>query len=207
LSVAWGPACYAYSANYLIDVAAGIVVDVEATPAHKIDEINATKTMIERVEDRFWLKPDCLIGDTNYGTAQLLGWMVEEKHIEPHVPVWDKTQRHDDTLSSTDFPGRRIPLPAGPCAAQSMAPIQEPAYPHNQGRHHHLSIQPSRLCDLPDEGSLLSEYTDSEDRSQRPRICTGRRSRHRQDQCLQTIAQGSQEGRDALRSPRADSEA
>jgi transposase len=103
LSVAWGPASYAYSANYLIDIAAGIVVDVEATPAHKIDEINATKTMIERVEDRFQLKPDRLIGDTNYGTAEFLGWMVDKKQIEPHVSVWDKTQRHDDTLSSSDF--------------------------------------------------------------------------------------------------------
>jgi hypothetical protein len=102
-SAAWGPAFYAYSANYLIDIAAGIVVDVEATPAHKIDEINATKTMIERVEDRFDLKPDRLIGDTNYGTAEILGWMVDEKQIEPNVSVWDKTQRSDETLSSSDF--------------------------------------------------------------------------------------------------------
>ncbi len=102
-SAAGGPAFYAYSANYLIDVAAGIVVDVEATPAHKIDEIHATKTMIERVEDRFDLRPDRLIGDTNYGTAAILGWMVDEKHIEPHVPVWDMTQRNDETLSSSDF--------------------------------------------------------------------------------------------------------
>src|SRR5271169_3159710 len=102
-SAAWGPAFYAYSANYLIDIAAGIVVDVEATPAHKSDEINATKTMIERVEERFDLKPDRLIGDTNYGTAEILGWMVDEKQIEPHVPVWDKTQREDETLSSSDF--------------------------------------------------------------------------------------------------------
>jgi hypothetical protein len=29
--------------------------------------------------------------------------MVEEKKIEPHVSVWDKTQRHDETLSSSDF--------------------------------------------------------------------------------------------------------
>jgi hypothetical protein len=87
----------------LIDIAAGIVVDVEATPAHKTDEINATKTMIERVEDRFDLKPDRLIGDTNYGTAEILGWMVDEKQIEPHVSVWDKTQRSDETLSSSDF--------------------------------------------------------------------------------------------------------
>ena len=102
-TAAWGPAFYAYSANYLIDIAAGIVVDVEATPAHKTDEINATKTMIERVEERFDLKPDRLIGDTNYGTAEILGWMVDEKQIEPHVPVWDKTQRDDETLSSSDF--------------------------------------------------------------------------------------------------------
>jgi hypothetical protein len=26
-----------------------------------------------------------LIGDTNYGTAAILGWMVDEKEIEPHV--------------------------------------------------------------------------------------------------------------------------
>jgi transposase len=50
LSVAWGPASYAYSANYLIDIAAGIVVDLEAKPAQKRDEIHATKVMINRVE-------------------------------------------------------------------------------------------------------------------------------------------------------------
>jgi hypothetical protein len=38
-----------------------------------------------------------------YGAAELLGWMVNDKAIEPHVPVWDKTQRADDTLSSSDF--------------------------------------------------------------------------------------------------------
>jgi hypothetical protein len=38
-----------------------------------------------------------------YGAAALLGWMVDDKAIEPHVPVWDKTQRKDATLSSSDF--------------------------------------------------------------------------------------------------------
>jgi hypothetical protein len=79
-SAAWGPAFYAYSANYLIDIAAGIVVDVEATTAHKLDEINATKTMIERVETRFDLKPQRLIGDTNYGTAEFWGgWSTRSR--------------------------------------------------------------------------------------------------------------------------------
>jgi transposase len=98
-----GPAFYAYSTNYLIDVQAGIIVDVEATPTWRTAEINATRTMIERVEKRFDLKPKRLIGDMAYGAAELLGWMVNEKAIEPHVPVWDKTQRNDETLSSSDF--------------------------------------------------------------------------------------------------------
>jgi transposase len=98
-----GPAFYAYSTNYLVDVRAGIIVDVEATPALRTDEVDSTKTMIERVERRFALKPERLIGDTAYGTAPFLNWLVEEKQIEPHVPLWDKTQRSDDTLSSSDF--------------------------------------------------------------------------------------------------------
>ena len=98
-----GPAFYAYSTNYLVDVRAGIIVDVEATPAWRIAEVNATRIMIERVEQRFDLKPARLIGDMAYGAADILGCMVNEKSIEPHVPVWDKTQRQDDTLSSSDF--------------------------------------------------------------------------------------------------------
>jgi len=98
-----GPAFYAYSTNYLIDVQVGIIVDVEATPAWRTAEVNATRTMIGRVEKQFDLKPERVIGDMAYGAADLLGWMVNEKAIEPHVPLWDKTQRNDETLSSSDF--------------------------------------------------------------------------------------------------------
>ena len=52
-----GPAFYAYSTNYLIDLRAGIIVDVEATPAYRSQEVDSTKTMIDRVEQRFQLKP------------------------------------------------------------------------------------------------------------------------------------------------------
>ena len=34
-----GPAFFAYSTNYLIDVAHGVIVDVEATPAHRTSEV------------------------------------------------------------------------------------------------------------------------------------------------------------------------
>ena len=98
-----GPAFFAYSTNYLIDTEHGVIVDVEATPAHRTAEVDSTRTMIDRVEAQFDLTPARLIGDTAYGTAPMLAWMVEEKNIEPHVPVWDKTERKDDSFSSNDF--------------------------------------------------------------------------------------------------------
>jgi len=80
-----------------------VIVDVEATPAHRTAEVDSTRTMIDRIEAQFDLTPARLIGDTAYGTAPMLAWMVEEKNIEPHVPVWDKTERKDDSFSSNDF--------------------------------------------------------------------------------------------------------
>ena len=97
------PAFYAYSTNYLVDVESGVIVDVEATAAHRTEETEATKAMIERVEERHDLKPQRLIGDTAYGTGPMLEWLVEDKGIEPHVPVWEKAARDDGTFSVSDF--------------------------------------------------------------------------------------------------------
>lgn len=98
-----GPAFYAYCTNYLIDLEAGIIVDVEPSTVNKSAEAKATRTMIDRVESKFGLTPDRLVGDTNYGTAAMLGWLVEEKHIEPHVPVWDKSARTEGCFVREDF--------------------------------------------------------------------------------------------------------
>ncbi|KZS00894.1 Uncharacterized protein APZ42_002629, partial [Daphnia magna] len=98
-----GPAFFAYSTNYLIDAEHGVIMDVQATPAHRTAEVESTKLMVDRVQEQFGLKPERLIGDTAYGTAPMLSWMVDEKGIEPHVPVWDRTQRDDGTLSSNEF--------------------------------------------------------------------------------------------------------
>lgn len=97
------PAFYAYSTNYLIDLDAGIIVDVEATQAMRTEEVDSTRIMIDRVEDRFGIKPDRLVADTAYGNAQMLNWIVNDKQIEPHVPVWDKAGRDDGTLSRNEF--------------------------------------------------------------------------------------------------------
>jgi transposase len=98
-----GPAFFAYADNYLIDVQEGVIVDVEASRAIRQAEVGAARTMIERTERRFGLKPRRLAGDTAYGAAPMLNWLVEEKQIAPHIPVFDKSRREDGTFSREDF--------------------------------------------------------------------------------------------------------
>ena len=53
-----GPAFFAYSDNYLIDVKFGVIVDVEASRSIRQAEVGAARTMLERTEERFGLKPE-----------------------------------------------------------------------------------------------------------------------------------------------------
>jgi transposase len=98
-----GPAFFAYANNYLIDVKFGVIVDVEASRAIRQAEVGAARTMIERTEERFGLKPERLAADTAYGAAPMLNWLVEEKDIAPHIPVFDRSKRDDGTFSRSDF--------------------------------------------------------------------------------------------------------
>ena len=96
-------AFFAYADNYLIDVKFGIIMDVEATRAIRQAEVGAAKTMIDRTEERFDIKPERLAADTAYGSARTLNWLVNDKQIAPHIPVIDKSKREDGTFSREDF--------------------------------------------------------------------------------------------------------
>jgi len=98
-----GPAFFAYADNYLIDVKFGIIMDVEASRAIRQAEVGAAKTMIERTEERFDIKPERLAADTAYGSGANLNWLVKDKKIAPHIPVIDKSKRDDGTFSRDDF--------------------------------------------------------------------------------------------------------
>ena len=98
-----GPAFFAYADNYLIDVKFGVIMDVEASRAIRQAEVGAAKTMIERTEERFDLKPERLAADTAYGSGANLNWLVKDKKIAPHIPVIDKSKREDGTFSREDF--------------------------------------------------------------------------------------------------------
>ncbi len=81
---------FGYSLNYLIDMENAVILDVEATPTRISKEIDASATMVERVEKRFALKPDRIAGDVAFGTGEVLGWLIERK-IDPHIP-WDQSE-------------------------------------------------------------------------------------------------------------------
>jgi hypothetical protein len=59
--------------------------------------------MIDRTARRFGITPRHLAADSAYGSAANLAWLVKEKQIEPHIPVFDKSNRTDGTFSRSDF--------------------------------------------------------------------------------------------------------
>jgi hypothetical protein len=53
--------------------------------------------MIDRAAARFDVTPLRLAADAGYGSAEMLGWLVDERGIEPHVKVFDKSERNGVT--------------------------------------------------------------------------------------------------------------
>jgi transposase len=104
-----GPAFYAYSTNYLIDVHAGVIVDVEATAAHRTEETDATKTMLDRVEERFDLKPQRLIGDTALDRRRCsAGW-------------WRRSRSSRTSRCGTRLSAQTTHCPAAPSTGMNSA--------------------------------------------------------------------------------------
>ena len=60
------------------------------------------------MQARFGIKSGELVGDTGYGSAEMLGWLVEDRNIALHIPVWDTSERNDGTFSRNDFDYNRL---------------------------------------------------------------------------------------------------
>ena len=78
-------------------------MDVEATTAVRQAEVSAAKTMLDRTAEQFDLAPSRLVADAGYGSAEMIEWLVDERGIEPHVKLMDKSERKDGTFSRSDF--------------------------------------------------------------------------------------------------------
>ena len=60
----------------------------------------AAKTMLDRTAEQFEVTPSRLVADGGYGSAEMIGWLVDERGIEPHVKLIDKSERTDGTFSA-----------------------------------------------------------------------------------------------------------
>jgi transposase len=171
-----GPEIFAYSDNYLIDLRSAVILDVEASRSVRQAEVGAAKTMIERTAQRFDLKPDRLAADTAYGSAEMLNWLAEERKIAPHVPVIDKSARHDGTFARAGFHYDKVAdayvCPGGKSLTTTGTLV-------NDGATLLLPGERCRLRPVPAQGSLLSQLPGSEDSAQPVR----RRQRPRQVAC------------------------
>ena len=149
-----GKAHFIYSTNYLVDLENAVIVDVEATAPIRQAENKAARDMIERTRDRLGLYPKRLVGDTGYGSAEMLGWLVEEQGIEPHIPVLDKSHRKDQTFSRSAFAydHRRdaYQCPAGKWLHQYRRPFKTPrdAVDEDGLRRYRASKLDCEVCDL-----------------------------------------------------------
>ncbi len=117
-----GPAFYAYSTNYLVDVEHGVIVDVEATPANRAVEVESTKTMIDRVADRFDLAPERLIGDPLTVPRRCWPGWSRTRTSSPTYPFGRGTSAMTALSPEMSFSGMRRPtstavLKGTPCAA------------------------------------------------------------------------------------------
>ena len=147
-----GAACFAYSANYMVDLDNAVIVDVEPTAPIRPAETLAARRMIDRIQERFGLFPNKLVGDTGYGSAEMLGWLVEERGIEPHIPVWDKSKRNDGTFSRDNFTydqeKDRYRSPAGKTLQRSRRNFTNPRK-SNAGKDGMIRYRASKIdCDV-----------------------------------------------------------
>lgn len=93
---------FAYGTNYLIDLQQAIIVDVEATPARWSAEVAATKTVLERTQACFGLKPQRLAADAAYGSGLMIGWLMRHG-IEPHIPLLDREHQTNGFFTRAEF--------------------------------------------------------------------------------------------------------
>lgn len=149
-----GHAFFAYATNYLIDTDNAVILDVEASRAIRQAEVGAARTMIDRTEQRFGIKPEWLAADSAYGSAPTLAWLVKDKKIAPHIPVFDKSNRTDGTFSRADFtfdPDEdRYTCPAGKDLVQFRRSYETPrsSITSEGTRLYRASKKDCDVCDL-----------------------------------------------------------
>ena len=206
-----GHAFFAYATNYLIDMEHAVIVEVEASRAIRQAEVGAARTMIDRAQDRFGLYPERLAADSAYGSAEMLGWLVHERGIEPHIPVFDKSERRDGTFERAEFNYDRkrdlYTCPGGKELRQYRRRFTSPRdgvddegfmrYRASKLDCDACALKPQCCPNTPARKILRSVHEGARDMARE----------YRRDRRLCHLASRAEEGRDAVCPPQAHSEA
>ena len=131
--------------------------------------------------------------------------IVEEKRIAPHVPVWDRTERQDGTLSSSEFlwdeEANEYRCPQGHALLSDRRQFTKPR-DHITKAGTIIYAATKHDCNgCPDEAAVLPQHSGTQDHSQRARTLKRRGARHRHHSTVQAVQTRSQEGRDTIRAP------
>jgi transposase len=125
-----GHAFFAYANNYLIDTDHGVIVDVEATRAIRQAEVGAARTMLERTETRFSMKPAFLAADSAYGSAEnLLGWSSRRRSLRTSRSSTNPTEpmaHSPEPISYSTLSATVTPAPRAKSWSNSDAPTPFP---------------------------------------------------------------------------------
>jgi transposase len=116
---------FAYSTNYLVDLDNAVIVDVDATAPIRQAETGIVRDMIVRTRERFGIHPDLLVADTAYGSAPMLGWLVDEQGIAPYIPRYRQVRAEGWHLVARGLhlrSGRGCLYLSGRQAARSVPP-------------------------------------------------------------------------------------
>jgi hypothetical protein len=110
--------------------------------------------------------PSRLVADGGYGSAEMVGWLVYERGIEPHVNLIDKSERTDGTFSRSDFAfdtERDLYVcPGGKELRKYRSAFSTPRG-RRKGRRDPLSRRSTRLRGLHAQTQVLSEYGRTQD--------------------------------------------
>ncbi|CAB3802897.1 hypothetical protein LMG28138_05259 [Pararobbsia alpina] len=92
----------------------------------------------------------------------MLGWMVEEKGIDPHVLVWQRPPRNDDTFPNSDFDWigpNKYRCPAGHALRKERWQFKEPRSHITKAGTVIYRFQSVGLRLVLNEGSIRPEHT------------------------------------------------
>jgi hypothetical protein len=76
---------------------------VDRSGAVRQAEVGA-KAMLDRTAEQFEITAFRLAADAGYGSAKMLGWLVDARGIEPHVKVFDKSEHRTARSRATTSP-------------------------------------------------------------------------------------------------------